>query len=42
MEIGGILNTQLICGRIFAIIDGLLCELERVGDEYPDDDPELN
>ena len=38
METGGILNTQMICGRIYAIMDGFLCELERVGDEHIESD----
>jgi len=32
------MHVRLICGRVFGLIDGLLCELERICEEYPEDD----
>ena len=34
-------HTQMICQRVFCIlVDGELLELERVCEEYPDEDTE--
>ncbi len=32
------LNARLICGQVECLIDGLLCELETVCEDYPEDD----
>ena len=32
------INVQMICNRVYALIDGLLCELERVCDVREDDE----
>jgi len=34
------MNAQLICGRVFGLIDGLLCELELICEEFPEDEEE--
>ena len=28
-------HSQMICGRVYALIDEILCELERVCEEIP-------
>jgi hypothetical protein len=33
-----IVHTQLICNEAFAIVDGLLLELERVREERPEEE----
>ncbi len=32
------MNVQLICGRVFGLIDGFLCELELICEDYVDED----
>ncbi len=35
-----VMHTQLICNEVFAIVNGILCEYERVCEEHieePDD-----
>ena len=33
-------HVQLVCGEAFAIVDGLLWKLERICEEYPEDEEE--
>ena len=36
-----ILHTQMICNRVYALIDGILLELERVCDEHEETDTDI-
>jgi len=40
MELRGeeLVSVQLICDRIYCLVDGFRVELERVCDEFPEDD----
>jgi len=40
MELRGeeLVSVQLICNRIYSLVDGFRVELERVCDEFPEDD----
>ncbi len=38
MERGEAMNVQMICNRIFCLVDGFVCELERVCEEHIDID----
>ena len=31
-------HTQMICGEIIGLVNGVLLELERICEEYPEDD----
>ena len=31
-------HAQLICGQVYGLIDNLLCELELICEEYPEED----
>lgn len=34
------LNAQMICNRVYVLIDGLLCEMERVCEIHEDEEDE--